>query len=105
MSYYNRGDNRRGSHHHSSSKSKCNTLENVFGESKCCFSIGSYGSSNRASNGNSLLDDLDSFVVEPLRPGPPVIKNFYSESPLIVNRPQVTADDIEFSIVQLVCFG
>ena len=54
-----------------------------------CLGIGSYGSSNRSSNGNSLLDDLDSFVVEPLRPGPPVIKNFYSESPLITNRSQV----------------
>jgi hypothetical protein len=52
------------------------------------FLIGSYGNNNR-SNGNSLLDDLDSFVVGPLRPGPTVIKNFYSESPLLTNRPQV----------------
>ncbi len=56
--------------------------------------IGSYGNHNRSSQGNSLLDDLDSFVVGPLRPGPPVIKNFYSESPLVTNRPQVSR--IEF---------
>ena len=57
-------------------------------------SIGSYGNNSRfgdskSKNGNSLLDDLDSFVVGPLRPGPTIIKNFYTESPLIINRPQV----------------
>ena len=46
--------------------------------------------SSKGSYGNSLLDDLDSFEVGPLRPGPPIIKNFYSESPLISSRPQVT---------------
>jgi hypothetical protein len=58
---------------------------------------GSYGNNRAGGNsngrdrhgGNSLLDDLDSFTVGPLRPGPPVIKNFYSESPLVSNRPQV----------------
>jgi hypothetical protein len=59
--------------------------------------IDSYGNNNRTSNGNSLLDDLDSFVVGPLRPGPPVIKNFYSESPLITNRPQVRR--VEFDVI------
>jgi hypothetical protein len=53
------------------------------------FSIGSYGNNNRTNNGNNLLDDLGSFDVGPLRPGPPVIKNFYSESPLVTNRTQV----------------
>jgi len=53
------------------------------------FLIDSYGNKNRSNNGNNLLDDLDSFDVGPLRPGPPIIKNFYSESPLITNRPQV----------------
>jgi len=52
----------------------------------------SYGNNNRTNNGNSLLDDLDSFVVGPLRPGPAVIKNFYSESPLISKRPQHLTD-------------
>jgi hypothetical protein len=55
--------------------------------------LGSYGSYRGGDRdrhgGNNLLDDLDSFTVAPLRPGPPVIKNFYSESPLITNRPQV----------------
>jgi len=56
-------------------------------------SKGSYGN-NRSNErdrhgGNNLLDDLDSFVVGPLRPGPPVIKNFYIESSLVSNRPQV----------------
>ncbi len=65
---------------------------------KCfLFSIDSYGNHNRSSQGNSLLDDLDSFVVGPLRPGPPVIKNFYSESPLVTNRPQVRR--IEFNFI------
>lgn len=41
------------------------------------------------SNGKNLLDDLDSFTVAPLRPGPPVVKDFYAESALIANRPQV----------------
>jgi hypothetical protein len=58
---------------------------------------GSYGNNRPSTNGyerdrhggNSLLDDLDSFDVGPLRPGPPVIKNFYIESPLITSRPQV----------------
>ncbi len=58
---------------------------------------GSYGNNRPSANGyerdrhggNSLLDDLDSFDVGPLRPGPPVIKNFYIESPLITSRPQV----------------
>jgi ATP-dependent RNA helicase DDX5/DBP2 len=50
-----------------------------------------YGSSKN-SYGNSLLDDLNSFAVEPLRPGPPVIKNFYSESSLISNRAQNITD-------------
>jgi len=53
------------------------------------FSIGSYGNNNRTNNGNNLLYDLGSFDVGPLRPGPPVIKNFYSESPLVTNRTQV----------------
>lgn len=60
----------------------------------------SYGNSRMNSNtkerdrhgGNNLLDDLDSFVVRPLRPGPPIIKNFYSESPLIATRPQHITD-------------
>ncbi|CAF1357737.1 unnamed protein product [Rotaria sordida] len=63
-------------------------------------SRGSYGNNRVHTNvkerdrhgGNNLLDDLDSFVVGPLRPGPPVIKNFYSESLLISNRPQHTTD-------------
>ena len=55
--------------------------------------VGSYGN-NRPNErdrygGNNLLDDLDSFEVGPLRPGPAVIKNFYTESALVVNRPQV----------------
>lgn len=41
------------------------------------------------SNNNNLLNDLDSFIIPPLRPGPPVVKNFYSESPLITGRPSV----------------
>ncbi|CAF1096454.1 unnamed protein product [Adineta ricciae] len=54
---------------------------------------GNYRSNDRDRHGgNSLLDDLDSFTVAPLRPGPPVIKNFYSESPLISNRPQHVND-------------
>jgi len=52
---------------------------------------GSYHSSQN-SNGKNLLDDLDSFTVAPLRPGPPVVKNFYVESPLIANRPQQITD-------------
>jgi hypothetical protein len=51
-------------------------------------SSGSYGSSNR---GNDQLGDLNSFVVAPLRPGAPIVKNFYAESSLIVSRPQVKA--------------
>jgi ATP-dependent RNA helicase DDX5/DBP2 len=65
MSYYNRSRGGQNNNHYGSSK-------------------GSYGNNNR----NSLLDDLESFVVGPLRPGPTVIKNFYSESPLLTNRPQ-----------------
>ncbi|UJR20848.1 hypothetical protein I4U23_023958 [Adineta vaga] len=61
---------------------------NSYGQSR-----GSYGGNHRSNDrdrhgGNNLLDDLDSFTTAPLRPGPPVIKNFYSESPLISNRPQ-----------------
>jgi hypothetical protein len=63
-------------------------------EIKEMFLIGSYGNNNRSSNGNNLLDDLDSFDVGPLRPGPPVIKKFYSESPLVTNRPQVRKIDV-----------
>ncbi|CAF4486837.1 unnamed protein product, partial [Rotaria magnacalcarata] len=33
-----------------------------------------------------------SFTVGPLRPGPTVIKNFYTESPLITSRPQHVTD-------------
>lgn len=57
--------------------------------------LGSYGSNRTGGNerdrhgGNNLLDDLDSFDVAPLRPGPPVIKNFYSESSLVSSRPHV----------------
>jgi superfamily II DNA/RNA helicase len=72
MSYYSRGGNHNNNHHGSSKNS--------------------YGNHSRSSHGNNLLDDLDSFVVGPLRPGPPVIKNFYSESPLITNRPQHITD-------------
>jgi hypothetical protein len=67
MSYYNQSGN--NNNHYKSSKS-------------------SYGNNNRTNNGNNLLDDLGSFDVGPLRPGPPVIKNFYSESPLVTNRTQ-----------------
>ena len=55
---------------------------------------GSYG--NNRSNGNSLLDDLDSFDVGPLRPGPAVIKNFYVESPLVANRAPVQSNLLHF---------
>lgn len=48
------------------------------------------GSSN--SYGNSLLDDLDTMVVAPLRPGPPVLKRFYNESPNIIARSQHLSD-------------
>jgi ATP-dependent RNA helicase DDX5/DBP2 len=72
MSYYSRGGNNNN---------------NNYGSSK-----GSYGNNNRTGNGNSLLDDLDSFDVGPLRPGPPIIKNFYSESSLIKNRAQHLID-------------
>jgi hypothetical protein len=57
--------------------------------------IGSYGDRYRSNgsnqSGGNLLDDLDSFAVAPLRPGPPVIKNFYVESSLITSRPQVNS--------------
>ncbi|CAF1305343.1 unnamed protein product [Adineta steineri] len=72
MSYYNRGGN------------------NSYGSSR-----GSYGNHRGGGDrhgGNNLLDDLDSFTVAPLRPGPPVIKNFYTESPMISNRPQHITD-------------
>ncbi|CAF1347441.1 unnamed protein product [Rotaria magnacalcarata] len=68
---------------------------NSYGSSR-----GSYGN-NRGHGGvkdrdrhggNNLLDDLDSFTVGPLRPGPTVIKNFYTESPLITSRPQHVTD-------------
>lgn len=49
----------------------------------------SNGHSRDRQGGNNLLDDLDSFTVAPLRPGPPIIKNFYVESPIISSRPQV----------------
>jgi len=68
MSYYSRSGNN-NNHHYGSSKN-------------------SYGNNNRTSNGKNLLDDLDSFDVGPLRPGPAIIKNFYSESSLVTNRPQ-----------------
>jgi hypothetical protein len=76
MTYYGRGGNSYGS------------------------SRGSYGNNRGHGDGkerdrrggNSLLDDLDSFVVDPIRPGPPVIKNFYSESSLITARPQHLTD-------------
>jgi hypothetical protein len=70
-------------------------LNKCFCFSKYCFPSGSYGNNRAGGNqrerhgGNNLLDDLESFVVAPLRPGPPVIKNFYSESPIIANRQQV----------------
>jgi len=63
-----------------------------------CFLIDSYGNNNRTNNGNNFLDDLDSFDVGPLRAGPPVIKNFYSESSTITNRPQVRRFSIQFDI-------
>lgn len=49
--------------------------------------------SSKYSDENKFLDNLDSFTVEPLREGPPVVKNFYSESSLIKNRPQNVTND------------
>lgn len=92
MSYYGRNSGT-NNHYGSSSKSKKVSLEYDVLKYMRYFSIGSYGNNNRTNNGNNLLDDLDSFDVAPLRPGPPVIKNFYAESPLIVNRPQVRRVD------------
>lgn len=89
MTYYGRG----GSSYNSSKSKEYLKLKCLFID--LIFLKGSYGSSRNNGNerdrhgGNNLLDDLDSFVVGPLRPGPPVIKNFYTESPLILNRPQV----------------
>lgn len=60
-------------------------------------SLGSYG--NNRPGGNSLLDDLDSFDVAPLRPGPPVIKNFYVESPLVANRAPVKSIFYNFILI------
>jgi superfamily II DNA/RNA helicase len=64
MSYYNRTEN-----YHSNNNRQ-------------------YGGSSRNSNGKDSHDDLNSFAVDPLRDGPPVIKNFYKESSLITDRPQ-----------------
>lgn len=93
MSYYGRGGNNSSSYGSSRGKIFCIRKE-FFIE---IFLEGSYGNNRPSGNsherdrhgGNSLLDDLDSFDVGPLRPGPPVIKNFYVESPLVANRPQV----------------
>lgn len=79
MSYYGRGGNSYG------------TIrgKEIFDKNYIylLFLIGTYGG-NR-NGGNNLLDDLDSFTVGPLRPGPAVLKNFYTESSLISNRSQV----------------
>jgi hypothetical protein len=83
MSYYGRGGNSYGS-----SRGK------ISNEDKYLYHFyfkGSYGNNRTGDRygGNSLLDDLDSFSVGPLRPGPPVLKNFYTESPGVASRPQV----------------
>jgi len=75
MSYYGRGGSSYGS---SSSSSR-----GSYGDHR-----NSNGHSRDRQGGNNLLDDLDSFTVAPLRPGPPIIKNFYVESPIISSRPQ-----------------
>ena len=91
MSYHDRN----GSSSYGSSRS-----ENAFRENDALRSwryvslLDSYGGSSfrtgsSNSYGNSLLDDLDTMVVAPLRPGPPVIKRFYNESPAVAARPQV----------------
>ncbi|CAF0815449.1 unnamed protein product [Adineta steineri] len=52
----------------------------------------SYGNYQATSNGNNFLDNLDFFDIAPLRPGQPIIKNFYSETSLIANRAQQVTD-------------
>jgi len=90
MSYYGRGGSSYGS-----SRGKLSTKKKDFFVYFIFKGSSSYGNNRTSGNerdrhsGNNLLDDLDSFDVGPLRPGPPVIKNFYSESPLITNRPPV----------------
>ena len=76
MTYRGRGGNSYG------------TSRGAYGNSR----VHGDGKDRDRRGGNSLLDDLDSFTVAPLRPGPPVIKNFYSESPMILNRPQHLTD-------------
>lgn len=96
MSYYSRGGGNNNTNHYGSSKSKRIFWNTIF-EIHEIFLIDSYGNNNRSNNGNNLLDDLDSFDVGPLRPGPPIIKNFYSESSLITNRPQVRTVDVHLT--------
>ncbi len=97
MTYYNRAgtDN---SNRFGSWKSK-KILEKMMFTIEDILLLDSYGNRSRASNGNSLLDDLDSFDVGPIRPGPAVIKNFYSESPLITNRAQVKTMKLKYNRV------
>ena len=91
MSYYGRGGGGGGGSSYGSSSHVCRDLTST----DVCFLQGSYGGNRSGGNdrdrygGSNLLDDLDSFDVAPLRAGPPVIKNFYIESPLITARPQV----------------
>lgn len=90
MSYYGHG----GSSYGSSRSKSTHFLLLSFVHSICS---GSYGDHRGSSNGhgrdrpggNSLLDDLDSFDVAPIRPGPPIVKNFYAESPMVASRPPV----------------
>lgn len=95
MSYYSRGGESSSSSSYGLSRGKIDRIlllrlpsPNVHLELE-----GSYGNASRPNNdrygGSNLLDDPDAFTPPTIRPGPPVIKNFYSESPLITNRPQV----------------
>lgn len=91
MSYHDRN----GSQSYGSSRSKNARRRTTLYDRGYASLLDSYGSSFRTgssnSYGNSLLDDLDTMEVAPLRPGPPVLKRFYNESPAIAARPQVGA--------------
>ncbi|CAF0748918.1 unnamed protein product [Didymodactylos carnosus] len=77
-----------GNGHYSRDQSRSS---NRYGSSTTSRNSGGAGGGNN-KYGNNLLSEMENIPIPAPRAGPPVIKNFYTESPLITNRPQEIFD-------------